>query len=303
MVELIAPRSVPGPRSVWLAGVTIATAASVLALGALPFADMDSVPLRLLAVACLAPYLLVLKRLVARAWTKALGLAMVSSIGVLVVLFLALPVVLPGEAPRWLGPSLLSFLLAQLLLFSTSLASYRSLTPAKREGLAWRFPLPAFYCFLVALFFQANKHDFHRQQRSNGVEAIQTLRMLHAALALYEKECGGFPDTLEVLASPPPEVAPDCNRHDSVRRAATVGHDHDLEPVLAPGTRMGYRFVYRPATVDSETTAPRSYRGYEVNADPVARGETGFASFWMSQDGRIHENFRAPAGPSDPVRE
>ncbi len=308
------PTLASGPNRRWLGGVYLSTAASISSLVALPFSDLGEPLLMLLAVFCLGPYLLILKRLLTADWTKGLALAMVSAPGAFLLVALVIPIVAPyPRDPQRLNISLLSLVLAQGLLLATAIKTYLSLGRGDRGRLLVSILLPPVYFTLVASFFWANASHFHKRQRMNAVDAVQTLGTLREALHIYKKECGGFPETLRRLAPPPSAEEPDCDHLDALRLAVEgkylpngflAGQVDTLLRIIASGDSRGYHFVYWPnERASSSDTKQLLYESYEIRADPVTRSKTGFASYWLSQEGTIHENWWAPAGPSDPIHD
>jgi len=296
MKSAVQPDLGPQPGRRWVRGVYVATAVSLLSLVALPFSDPRAALLLWLAVLCLLPYLLVLERLRAGDRRRGLALAMVSAPGALLCVLLGVPRAAPSPSePRWLATAFLAFALAQGLLLVAAIGTYRSMGRQERGRVWVGFPLPTLYFALVAVFFLAL--DSHRRQHSNTASALATLRTLREALHSYKEQCGGFPEALDRAAPSVSAEEPDCT-------VAVGGRIHTLLQIARSGQSHGYAFDYRPRhRAFSNDNRPLLYEGYEVRADPVTRGETGFASFWLSEDGRIHENWSAPAGPSDHTRD
>jgi type IV pilus assembly protein PilA len=67
-----------------------------------------------------------------------------------------------------------------------------------------------------------------------------------------------------------------------------------IDSLLASGVKSGYTITYAN---DGNTPAV----GYTLNADPLARGETGRRSFFSNQPGEIRYNVTAVATVTDPV--
>ncbi len=59
-----------------------------------------------------------------------------------------------------------------------------------------------------------------------------------------------------------------------------------IDPVLAAGTKSGYKFVATPNTGSGIATDP--YTGLEINGTPLNVGTTGQRSFCADQSGVIH---------------
>jgi len=67
-----------------------------------------------------------------------------------------------------------------------------------------------------------------------------------------------------------------------------------IDSLLASGTKSGYSITYAS---DGNTPAV----AYTLNADPLARGQTGRRSFFSNQPGEIRYNVTAVATVTDPV--
>lgn len=67
-----------------------------------------------------------------------------------------------------------------------------------------------------------------------------------------------------------------------------------IDSLLASGVKSGYSITYAN---DGNTPAV----AYTLNADPLARGETGRRSFFSNQPGEIRYNVTAVATVTDPV--
>jgi prepilin-type N-terminal cleavage/methylation domain-containing protein len=67
-----------------------------------------------------------------------------------------------------------------------------------------------------------------------------------------------------------------------------------IDSLLASGLKSGYSITYAS---DGNTPAV----AYKLNADPLARGQTGRRSFFSNQPGEIRYNPTAVASATDPV--
>jgi hypothetical protein len=63
-----------------------------------------------------------------------------------------------------------------------------------------------------------------------------------------------------------------------------------IDSVLAGGTKSGYVFSFTPGTANLS---------YQINADPITRGQTGQRSFFTDSPGVIRANVAAAASNTD----
>jgi hypothetical protein len=134
---------------------------------------------------------------------------------------------------------------------------------------------------------------------------------LFDALALFAKQCGGYPSTLAALKSPEAGSARSCARlgtfADAIRAEGLHKEGDDigmfaysvnqLSNLRDSGVYREYRIRYVP----SQQQGNGFFGAYTLSADPVEREVTGFFSYWMSERGDIHRNETAAAGPGDPL--
>jgi type IV pilus assembly protein PilA len=116
---------------------------------------------------------------------------------------------------------------------------------------------------------------------ANEATAISSLRAINTAALTYAgMYSNGFPPSLRALGGRLPE---------------TCEHSGILEPLIASGTKAGYKFTYKPRRTD-KTDWPQVVKGacntigtrmYRVHADPIKRGATGQRSFYTDQTGVI----------------
>jgi len=106
---------------------------------------------------------------------------------------------------------------------------------------------------------------------------MREMQTLYQAQALYNSQFGRFASTLRELG--PPDAG------DPGPQAAKI-----IPRSLASGEKDGYLFAM--------TTTPA---GYSVNAKPKVFGQTGRRTFYIDEDGIVHENWgRDPATPASP---
>lgn len=131
----------------------------------------------------------------------------------------------------------------------------------------------------------------------------------------YRKRCGGFPETLLQLTGPPSGADADCQRLGNLGAAAgeALGlgpglaepERERLEVIATSGKDFAFQYAYNPRELLSTQVlrGQRLYLRYEVRADPIERGTTGFYSFWMTEAGTYHYRYsdKHPAGPDDPA--
>lgn len=167
--------------------------------------------------------------------------------------------------------------------------------------------LAALLLSLVALGSSSGCFDLARRQRVNQVYAIVALRGSSRALVTYREACGGFPESLVALQAWLSGEEAGCTVTADDPTSGVRWIHPDTMVVLQRLTRWnelhGYRFVYEALDPMAAPDGRRLYERYRMTADPLERGETGFASFWVGPEAKIHQNWDGPAGPSDPVVE
>jgi hypothetical protein len=151
----------------------------------------------------------------------------------------------------------------------------------------------------------------NRRLQGNSTMTLLMLDNLFYALAMYEKVCGGYPATLESLERPATGTPANCEHLGTfvdATRAAGVFEEGDklgmFEKVVGDLARLRERGIYREHRFQYLPRDPRPngrYGGYSLSADPVERGVTGRASFWVSEVGEVHRNWEGSAGQSDPI--
>jgi len=134
--------------------------------------------------------------------------------------------------------------------------------------------------------------DVDKRQRVNQVEACIAVKDLSTALAIFKQQHGGYPRRLE----PVHDAFVDsflANRkyldRDADERTWRHFEDHD----------WGYIYEYVPSQEIVASNGSLSAH-YEIRADPVERGKTGFSSFYVSDTRTIRWNAKRRAGPNDP---
>jgi prepilin-type N-terminal cleavage/methylation domain-containing protein len=113
---------------------------------------------------------------------------------------------------------------------------------------------------------------------SQEMAAIQAIRAIHQAQAMYYSQFGKYAESLASLG-PPASGA-------SGPQAADM-----IQEDLAAGEKQGYKFVV--------TATPG---GYVVNAAPVAFGNSGSRTFWSDQSMTVRQNYgQEPATATSPM--
>jgi len=140
---------------------------------------------------------------------------------------------------------------------------------------------------------------------ANEASAVGSLRVINTATITYAATYGnGF--------------APDLATLDGEGiGSANCNHAQLIDSVLAAGQRRGYVFTYKLELLDLQNggrstisphgaangcTTPGS-SGYEVNADPITPGTTGFRSFYTDQTAVIRWSGSGPATADSPPLE
>jgi type IV pilus assembly protein PilA len=146
--------------------------------------------------------------------------------------------------------------------------------------------LVAAACVLVALFI-ANDQGCGCSPQANESSAVGSLRAIYSANFAYAKNhsAEGYPRNLN-------ELSLHSDKPEQPHEAEWV-----LDPVIAAGTKSGYRFVYSPGSPMGD----RKSDSYGVRADPVKPGKSGKRYFFMNETGMIHVSELGPANSTDPV--
>jgi type IV pilus assembly protein PilA len=122
---------------------------------------------------------------------------------------------------------------------------------------------------------------------ANEASAVVSLRQINQAAQLYNDKFGHFPATLANLG-------PGAHGGPATEESAGL-----LDPLLAHGQKSGYIFTF---TAES-TLGGRSLDAYEVGADPITTGTTGFRHFFTDQTGLIRvEQNRLATRRSQPIQ-
>jgi len=144
--------------------------------------------------------------------------------------------------------------------------------------------------FLLALPMFTLDQD--RRQRSNQVQAYTAVKDLSAALRIFKQQRGGYPRQLEPVhdAFVDTFIAKNADAdRDWAQRSWRYFEDHEL----------GYTYEYIPSQemVGSNNSLSAHY---EIRADPVEPGKTGFRSFYVSDTSTVRWTSKRSAGPNDP---
>jgi prepilin-type N-terminal cleavage/methylation domain-containing protein len=122
----------------------------------------------------------------------------------------------------------------------------------------------------------------HSRMRANEASAIQSLRNISTAQALYSTMWSvGYADSLTKLSGN--GVVVDQNN------AALI------DQVLAAGVKSGYVISLTPGAPDPQGNVAT----YSVKADPQVPGSSGDRHFYTDQSSVIRSNPSVPAGPGD----
>jgi type IV pilus assembly protein PilA len=112
---------------------------------------------------------------------------------------------------------------------------------------------------------------------ANEASAVGSLRTLNTACVTYSTTYGTYPNSLAYLGPA------------GAGGASSTTADL-IDSVLSAGTKSGYVFSF---------TAGTANLSYQLNADPVTRGQTGQRSFFTDSSGVIRANATAVAANTD----
>ncbi|HKR29750.1 MAG TPA: prepilin-type N-terminal cleavage/methylation domain-containing protein [Terriglobales bacterium] len=127
---------------------------------------------------------------------------------------------------------------------------------------------------------------------ANESSAVAGMRTIFAAEMAYDAQAWtnpnaiGFSNLLKDLGNTtcnPPTMISACLLDDSMANAATI-------------SKSGYLFTYTPKNPGGGKNTD-----FDLNADPVTRGQSGERSFYTNTTGVIRYNPTAAAGPTDPA--
>lgn len=120
---------------------------------------------------------------------------------------------------------------------------------------------------------------------ANEAAAVSSLRAITTAQVVYSTTYGtGYSDALARLGPDPGGGPPSAN---------FAGL---LDELIAGGSKSGYNFIYNAAPPVAGYIV-----SYQLRGEPTVPGRSGIRYFYAEDDGRIHFNPGAPAGPGDPV--
>lgn len=147
--------------------------------------------------------------------------------------------------------------------------------------------------FVVLLLAWLGIPNIDRDQRQlrNQVSAYMDVQGLSAALTVFKRKHGGYPRQLEVLHETFLDVWV-ASRPDEGRDFAEI-HWRTVQ-----SRDLGYFYDYVPSHELAASNSSLSAH-YEIRADPVVRGKTGFKSFYVSDTGTIRWSSERSAGPND----
>jgi type IV pilus assembly protein PilA len=115
---------------------------------------------------------------------------------------------------------------------------------------------------------------------ANEASAVGSLRTLNTACVTYSTTYGTYPPTLASLGP-------------AGGGGASSTTADLIDSVLSAGGKSGYLFSFTPGA---------SNLSYQINADPVTRGQTGQRSFFTDSSGVIRSNVAAAASnASNPI--
>ena len=133
--------------------------------------------------------------------------------------------------------------------------------------------------------------DRDQRQRRNQVSAYLAVKGLSSALEAFKLKHGGYPQQLEALHETFVDV--------SIATRPDEGRDFaELHWRRVEGQDTAYRFNYVPSRELAASNSSLSAH-YELRANPVERGKTGFESFYVSDAGTIRWSSKRSAGPND----
>jgi hypothetical protein len=151
-----------------------------------------------------------------------------------------------------------------------------------REGSSWRLLSLG---LLILNVPEIAKQWAAEEIVAREIRAIGFLREIASAAETYQKGFGKYPETLQQLGPPAPQVGASPDAADLI----------DSE--LAAGTKENYRFQYRSF---SSSLNPDEH--FEILATPIEYGPGGKRSFFLDSSGVLRgaDKHGASATPQDP---
>jgi len=151
---------------------------------------------------------------------------------------------------------------------------------------------------LVLLFSiaQISSIDWDIGQRRRQKTAFLLTRHLSAALKLFNRQKGGYPHHIQSLHDFFVDSATASDGNHS-REFAELSWHH----VVDEDHGFGYVYDYEPS--QGLASNDHLFMHYELHSDPVERGNSGFKSFYVSDNGSIRWNDQRIATASDPEPE
>ena len=160
--------------------------------------------------------------------------------------------------------------------------------------------------------------DVHRNQIANEIVAMYTIKDIQLLLEQYKTHCGGYPESLQSLNGSLTLEKTNCiqsnlleimlpdnpqDEYDSNKHFREVYQTDLFDP---KGTHYfcGYMFRYSAKSpLIKEAKLKRLYGQFEIIAVPSIPERTGFDSFYISEEGKIHHSRNTNVGQTDEVRE
>ncbi len=142
-----------------------------------------------------------------------------------------------------------------------------------------------FLPFLLIIAAIAIPNLLRARLAANEASAVGCLRTINTAVVVYKSSYRrGFPVSLLAMGPATTGKTPSADAADLI------------DETLVSGIRSGYRFSYAVTQLD-ENGLPTAY---EVHADPVVPGNTGFKHFYTDQTGVIRIDRAGPANQNSP---
>jgi type IV pilus assembly protein PilA len=125
-------------------------------------------------------------------------------------------------------------------------------------------------------------HLYKSRLAANEASAVASLRSINTCEATYNTTYNqGYTSTLA-------QLGPSASGEPSSSNAGLI------DAVLASGTKSGYTFTYTAgAAMDGSTPS------FQVNANPVSAGNTGWNYYFSDNSNVIRQNNAQPASASD----
>jgi hypothetical protein len=165
----------------------------------------------------------------------------------------------------------------------------------KHRGRRIRILSLVFVVLVVLLgIAQISSIDWDIGQRRRQKTAFLLTRQLSVALEIFKRQNRGYPNRIQTLHNLFVENATANDEYHN-REFAELSWQH----IVDENHTFGYVYDYEPS--QGLASDSQLFMHYELRADPVERGKSGFKSFYVGDNGSVRWNDERSATANDPV--